>query len=286
MIQLPTAKVWYKTWWGVGLTIIFFYVLVPYLVWTKTSWHKGIKVGITIVCAVIMITGMGDAIKRESEAGELIAQAQTYYQEGNVEKAYELIKKADSLSDQDDNESFAILQKSLTQAYDERKTKLDSPEFLKSTLAEMSDSDFELLQKDQLKTAFIAYEPYNKQFIAKLKRDANKRADYLAELESKKITDKILADIEKQRIAAIERTNLIEKEFWLDGSHYNLTRAIKSSLNDPKSYEHVQTTYQDKGDYLIITTDYRAKNVFGALILKQIVAKVAIDGTILEVLEE
>jgi hypothetical protein len=48
-----SKKYWFKTWWGVILTILFYPILVPYLVWTKTQWNLFIKIGITIFVFVI-----------------------------------------------------------------------------------------------------------------------------------------------------------------------------------------------------------------------------------------
>lgn len=64
----------------------------------------------------------------------------------------------------------------------------------------------------------------------------------------------------------------------LDGKLYGLTSYVKQNLNDPKSFEHVQTTYSDKGSYLVVKMVYRAKNGFGALVLQSITAQVDLAG--------
>jgi hypothetical protein len=82
------------------------------------------------------------------------------------------------------------------------------------------------------------------------------------------------------------RKKQIEAQFsaW-DGSHQNLTRYIKQVMNDPKSYEHVQTTYSDFGSHLVVKTQFRGKNAFGGVVLDMVKAKIALDGTILEIVE-
>ena len=82
------------------------------------------------------------------------------------------------------------------------------------------------------------------------------------------------------------RKELILKKFsdW-DGSHTALESHIKNAMNDPKSYEHVETVYWDRGDYLMVQTKFRGKNVFGATVLSEVRAKVGIDGEVLEILE-
>lgn len=84
-----------------------------------------------------------------------------------------------------------------------------------------------------------------------------------------------------------ERTAEIEKNFsgW-DGSHNGLTAAIKESMNDPKSYEHVETRYSDKGDHLIVTTTFRGKNAFGGVVKNSVTAKVDLNGNVIEIISQ
>jgi hypothetical protein len=70
-----------------------------------------------------------------------------------------------------------------------------------------------------------------------------------------------------------------------DGSHYQLEKAIKAILNDPKSYEHVRTSYSDLGDVIVVTTVFRAKNAFGGVITKSMTASFTFDGDFVEVIE-
>lgn len=66
----------------------------------------------------------------------------------------------------------------------------------------------------------------------------------------------------------------IESQFspW-DGSHMELVKLLKKNLNDPDSYEHVETKYWDQKDGILIKMTYRAKNAFGGLILQNVTAK-------------
>ena len=74
------------------------------------------------------------------------------------------------------------------------------------------------------------------------------------------------------------RKEQIEKQFsvW-DGSHRGLTEMIKKSMNDPNSYEHVETRYVDKVDHLIVRTEFRGKNAFGGVVKNSVTAKVNLD---------
>lgn len=82
------------------------------------------------------------------------------------------------------------------------------------------------------------------------------------------------------------RRELLEANFsaW-DGSHRQLTKYIKDNMNDPSSYEHVETTFRDDTDYILVRTKFRGKNGFGGVVLDSVTAKTSIDGDILEIVE-
>ncbi|MBD1399048.1 zinc ribbon domain-containing protein [Pontibacter sp. JH31] len=84
-----------------------------------------------------------------------------------------------------------------------------------------------------------------------------------------------------------ERNTNIESQFsaW-NGSHRNLERAIKGAMNDPDSYEHVETKYWDMDNHIVVLTKYRGKNAFGGKVLGSVKARVSLDGDILEVIEQ
>lgn len=76
--------------------------------------------------------------------------------------------------------------------------------------------------------------------------------------------------------AKINREKEISRQFssW-DGSHNGVERAIKERMNDPDSYEHVETRYRDDGDTLFILTTIRGNNSFGAKVMSTFGAKVS-----------
>ena len=78
----------------------------------------------------------------------------------------------------------------------------------------------------------------------------------------------------------------IEQQFsaW-DGSHLNLTKAIKASMNDPDSYEHVETKYWKFDGHLIVLCKFRGRNAYGGMIVDVIKAKVDTIGNVIEILE-
>lgn len=82
------------------------------------------------------------------------------------------------------------------------------------------------------------------------------------------------------------RTQQIQQHFsaW-NGAHEGLEPLVKSQLLSPDSYEHIETRYTDRGEYLIVTMKYEASNAFGVKIRQFVKAKTTIDGKVLEILE-
>jgi hypothetical protein len=78
----------------------------------------------------------------------------------------------------------------------------------------------------------------------------------------------------------------IEKQFSnYDGSHINLEKYILNNMNNPKSYEHVDTGYKLFDDYLLVITRFRGTNAYGGVVIQEIKAKCSLyDGTVIEIL--
>lgn len=274
-----TQKPWYKKWWGIILTIVFFPIIVPYLVWTKTTWNKWVKIAITAFCAIIVISSMINSSQRKQESLDLVNQAEIFIKENKISEALAALDKSQELNTvKSENPAFEL---------EEKIMKLQSSEFLKKTLLDMSDSDFDLLQKGELKTSFINHEEINKLFLKKLQENADQRSVYISELEELRKKEKEEAEKKKLEDKARARKEMIEKQFsFIDGSHKKLTKLIKNSMNDPNSYEHVETKYWDMKDHLIVITTFRGKNVFGGVVKSTVKAKVSLDGESIEILEQ
>jgi len=84
-----------------------------------------------------------------------------------------------------------------------------------------------------------------------------------------------------------ERQKLVDSQFssW-DGSHNGLTNHIKEHMNDPDSYEHVETRFGDHGDYILVITKFRGTNAFGGKVINTITAKVDLKGNVIEVVSQ
>jgi hypothetical protein len=105
------------------------------------------------------------------------------------------------------------------------------------------------------------------------------------QVEKKSEKPKVLTEAEKEK----KRIEQYETCFspW-DGSHTKLKYFIKDNMNDPGSFDHVETTYQDMVTVLIVQTTFRGNNQFGALVKNTIKARVSADDqcTILKILSQ
>lgn len=70
-----------------------------------------------------------------------------------------------------------------------------------------------------------------------------------------------------------------------DGSCRPVESVIKKALNDAGSYEHVETRYMPNVDTteIFVSNTFRAKNGFGALMLATYIARVDLEGNVLEI---
>ena len=52
------------------------------------------------------------------------------------------------------------------------------------------------------------------------------------------------------------------------------------------SFEHMETTYVDNGDFIVVTMTFRGNNSFGALDIDSISAEVTLDGKSIKLISE
>lgn len=84
--------------------------------------------------------------------------------------------------------------------------------------------------------------------------------------------------------AKTERQIKVESQFssW-DGSHRGLTDLIKKSMNDPDSYEHIETRFKDNADHIFVIAKFRGANAFGGKVINTVSAKVDFSGNVIEI---
>ncbi len=94
-------------------------------------------------------------------------------------------------------------------------------------------------------------------------------------------------DSKKPKTAEELRKDEIGKCFsgW-DGSHRNLEKIVKQSMNDPVSYEHEETIYWDKDDHLIVKLTFRGKNAFGGVVRNWVTAKTSLNCDVVELIQQ
>ena len=115
-----------------------------------------------------------------------------------------------------------------------------------------------------------------------------KAAEEKAEADQKAAEEKAEADqIVAEAKEAEDYQNWINSQFsaW-DGSNTYLVKLIKENLNDPKSFEHVETVYSDEGTYILVKMTYRANNAFGGLVLQNVTAKVDYETQYISVVSQ
>lgn len=81
------------------------------------------------------------------------------------------------------------------------------------------------------------------------------------------------------------RKEIIEDGFsaW-DGSHIELVKEIKKLMNDPSSFEHVETRYNDQGSRLYVVMQFRGTNAFGGVVTQTATAYCDLDGNVEELI--
>lgn len=122
----------------------------------------------------------------------------------------------------------------------------------------------------------VALEPANKAYQQKLERFTKAR-----DVEEARVEAAIAA-----ATAKVEHDKKIEGQFsGYDGSHRKFERLIKQAMNDPDSYDHVETRYIDKGKFIRVFCTFRGKNAFGGTVKNTKVADFSIDGEFLREVE-
>lgn len=101
--------------------------------------------------------------------------------------------------------------------------------------------------------------------------------------EPPKTPEQIAADSVKAR-----RDLLVKNGVFSDysGQSVAMITAVSTLMNDPNSFEHLQTKYIDKGgDSIVLIMEYTGKNAFGGRVRGKAVGIVsATDGSLIELL--
>jgi hypothetical protein len=89
---------------------------------------------------------------------------------------------------------------------------------------------------------------------------------------------------EKKSVPQTNEQKVSELQSGYDGSIRSVVKYVKNSMNDPDSFEHVETRtgFYEKESF-IVSMKYRGKNPFGGVITKYIDLKVDYSGNVISV---
>lgn len=217
----------------------------------------------------------------------IVEEATGYIESGDLVLALERIEEAKTMYTSPSNKAVEL---------ENQINESQSLDLVERKLIEMSDDEFYKLQNGTLEFDIFQYETLNKNFVELLSENSAQRATLIADHERRLEEERIEAErrAEEQRIAEIEQRRQAEQEArqkriesgfsaW-DGSHRELVRRVKRDMNDPNSFEHVETKYGDRGDYLIVEMRFRGRNAFGGMVVNTVRARCSLDGSVQEII--
>lgn len=237
---------------------------------SKTKWAT-VSIGLILgVVAVSMVD-----LEQDKEADLIVEKASEFVRQGKIDSARTYLEKAKEVYISQNNNATKL---------ENELQKADSVEFAIETLIEMTDSEFEKLEKDSLNKAYLDHKTLNKKFIALMKANASERVKHLKEIEERKRQERLEAERKRQEELKEEREELVRDQFspW-DGSHPALTKLIKKKMRDPDSYDHIETRFRDDGNSIFVITKFRGANAFGGKVINTVTATVDFEGNVIEI---
>lgn len=213
---------------------------------------------------------------RDKEGDTMVEEATVLIDDGDLDGARARIGEAKVKYNTPDNKATA-LEREIEQSA--------SLDFAKEQLVELTDDELEKLQSGALDKTILVQKTLNSNLIGLMKELAPERDKIVKEIQAKREEERVAAELRKQEELNKNREETIKRQFssW-DGSHRTLTKVIKDSMNDPDSYEHIETRYRDDGNSIIVITKFRGANAFGGKVVNTMTARVDIDGNVIEVI--
>ena len=275
LIELPLA--------GLSLVAISLLLLPPVRSFAHSKTNKEISVKARAISILVLFVTFGVFVgqsqeKEKAEQAAQLRQQNIDYFNANRDQIISSVKASLSAK-----EYQSVISQSAKYLVSGDKELSQMNALAKARLAEIQKAEKTEQLLAELKT--VPTEEYKKnknlyQQLVSLHPDnetyKNKVRFYSGKIEGAK----------QKRLAAEARKKQIERQFSdRDGSHGNLERVIKQSMNDPDSYDHVETVYWDRGDHLVVRTTFRGKNAFGGIVKNSVKAKVSLDGQVLQILE-
>lgn len=154
----------------------------------------------------------------------------------------------------------------------------------------LSDKEIFPESIDSIKTIMDSLKKENPQLANDFIREKWELYKKIADSISDKETEDILKEHERRFGKTILKNNYTTKSSFednlsnWDGSLPSLVEFTKKNLNDPNSFEHVETGYIIREDYVEVQMIYRARNGFNALIKSKITAAVDSSGNLIKII--
>ena len=246
-----------------------FNVIVP-------RWSKYLGAfGVLIIASFFISNAMA---KKEAKAELLYKEAVGFINKGQYDSATVYLTDAKELYSSSENKAQDLL----------LDIKLsESQDFAKQSVALLTADEFKELHDGTLEKEYIKSAKLNERLLDFMRSQGKDQTIIKQEIEEKRQ----LAEAEEERKKQLElqknKEKLIENQFssW-DGSHRNLERFIKDNMNDPDSYDHIETRYRDEGNSLVVITKFRGANAFGGKVINTITARVDLEGNVLEIISQ
>lgn len=147
--------------------------------------------------------------------------------------------------------------------------------------AEFSKDELDKAREGNFYKEYTKYEEINQPLNEKINSYARK--NYKKILKQKNDAEKL----QKKFLEEQEKNERIRKFVtrYDNDSYKPLVDYVKQNMNDPKSFEHVRTSYDtSRKDTVKVMMEFRGKNAFGALVINTCSATAVIDtGELLEV---
>jgi hypothetical protein len=241
---------WYQKKWVIILFLLFIFPIGLILLWINKGFTQKTKIILSAAFGIFFIIAMINGSAQQENSNKLYTQAVEEIKQGKLSEAKQSLDKS---IEKNSNEKSKKLKSEIE--------KLEQTEFINNIIGTLTDDEYKQAKEGNLSKQFLETESLNALLLEKIKNDDN--SDKIREEQKAKLK------AEAEAKAMEERTKLIKKQFssW-DGSHKKLTEYIKNNMNDAKSYEHVETRYQDNGDTIYVITKFRGTNGFGAKVLE------------------
>lgn len=218
----------------------------------------------------------------DKKVDKIVEEASILIDKGEIATAKEKIEDAKSKYSTSDNKAIKL---------EDEIEKSQSLDFAKEQLVGLTDDEFTKLQEGDFEKSILTQKTLNVELINLMKEQASEREKLIKEIEEKREQERIATELEAKRKKEEElnknRKETIEKQFsaW-DGSHPALTRLIKENMNDPDSYDHIETKFRDDGNSIFVITKFRGANAFGGKVINTISARVDFEGNVIEIVSQ